>query len=368
MGTINQGANWEHVIISWNYQHMTVQFTDLTEVDAGEDAPTDWLWNFGDGHFSTDQHPIHTFRGKFDQRYQVFTNAIRHVEYTVTLTTWAGGSFKNDLFYLPVIGKRWRGGFDDGFPSWGEAQAQVFRNNPINTWTAVAVSNPRYEVNKPTTWRYNTQMTDLSIDLSAHDPANFVGYTQFGINVFWWGTRHYGDVLGADNGVPFALRFGKWNNTANTWATFLGEEDVQRPNDYDVQHIRWLTASPAVTYEGFDFSKFAGIEGIQYFRCCDGYEYKKSVQAELLAGYALFANPMRTQIWQDIQAKNKGIISKVITPNELVISRPAILYSGIREAYFSDGWEDRKNFYLEVSKANPCTIQFFDLYVNTNNE
>lgn len=365
--TINNNSDWDHEITTWSRSQMIVQFTDKTEVDAGESAPTHWLWNFGDGHYSRAQNPIHIFRGRFNQPDQEFTSATHNVEYTVILTTWAGGSYKNDLFYRPLVGERFRGISDQWYDTHAEAQSAQKVKLPLETWTYLAIGNPQYQIAKPVTWNYQCQLTDLKINLSAHSVDTFVGYTEFGINTFWWGSRNYGNGLGGDSGIPYCLRFGKWNATANTWATRDGDDPL-RPNEYDVMHTKWLTASPIVDYAGLDISPFAGIKGIQYFRCCDGYEYTKDLQPYGLSGYVLYLSPMSVEIWQDITPKNKGVTSKQLIPNELVISRPAILYSGIREAYFSDGWEDRKHLYLEVSKANPCTIQFFDLYVNTTNE
>lgn len=361
--TINNGVDWSHEILSASRTQMIVQFTDETEVDAGESSPTNWLWNFGDGHFSTVQHPEHTFRGKFSQIDQEFTSATHNVEYTVSLTTWSGGTYKNWLTYLPATTLRFRGVTDIGYSSFGSCQSAQRRRLPMETWTYLNNGSMQYEIAHPTSWRYTCQYTERLVDLSAHTEATFVGYTTFGINTFWWGTRYY-------SGRPYSVRTGKWNTTANTWMPRIGnvEDEPNKPNEYDVQHIRWLTAHPAIRYVSLDISKFAGLEGVQVFRIADGWEWNMTLQAYGLSGYVFYLDPLYFAAWVGILEKNKGVKSKTITPTELVISRPAILYSGIREAYFSDGWEDRKNFFLEVSKAHPCTIQFFDLYVNTTNE
>jgi len=57
-----------------------------------------------------------------------------------------------------------------------------------------------------------------------------------------------------------------------------------------------------------------------------------------------------------------------ITVNSNVITRPPISISDIREAYFKDGWENEKYFYIEQSTANPCIVQFVDIYAETENE
>ncbi len=58
-----------------------VQFNDITT--GGADS---WLWDFGDGNFSDEQHPLHDYSGSYGS------------SFTVTLTAWrSGGSTINVL-------------------------------------------------------------------------------------------------------------------------------------------------------------------------------------------------------------------------------------------------------------------------------
>lgn len=51
-----------------------------------------------------------------------------------------------------------------------------------------------------------------------------------------------------------------------------------------------------------------------------------------------------------------------------VIPRPDVLFTGIHESYFKDGWENQKHFYIEQDSPHPCTIVGADLYCETTNE
>ncbi len=51
-----------------------------------------------------------------------------------------------------------------------------------------------------------------------------------------------------------------------------------------------------------------------------------------------------------------------------VLPRPSQLYSGVKEAYFADGWENLKQFLMQQSSPFPCVIQYIDLFVDTSNE
>ncbi len=52
-------------------------------------------------------------------------------------------------------------------------------------------------------------------------------------------------------------------------------------------------------------------------------------------------------------------------PNPLNFTK---LYSGVKEVYFNDGWDNEKYFFVEQANPFPCTVQFVDLYVDTTNE
>ena len=64
---------------------LEVRFTDTSAVTGG--APTSWLWDFGDGATSTQQHPTHTFttQGAYPVTLTV-TNAAGSTSKTLTLT------------------------------------------------------------------------------------------------------------------------------------------------------------------------------------------------------------------------------------------------------------------------------------------
>lgn len=51
-----------------------------------------------------------------------------------------------------------------------------------------------------------------------------------------------------------------------------------------------------------------------------------------------------------------------------IIARPDKLYTGIKEAYFAEGWENDKHFYVEQANPFPCSIAAVDLYCETTNE
>ncbi len=51
-----------------------------------------------------------------------------------------------------------------------------------------------------------------------------------------------------------------------------------------------------------------------------------------------------------------------------IIARPSGLYSGVKEAYFNDGWENLKQFLVQQEFPHPCVIQYIDLFVDTTNE
>ena len=47
---------------------------------------------------------------------------------------------------------------------------------------------------------------------------------------------------------------------------------------------------------------------------------------------------------------------------------PKGLFSGVSETFPKDGWENEKNFFLEQASPSPCSVQYWDLFVDTTNE
>ena len=45
----------------WTYQHIDHERRVVTFQDESIREITSWSWDFGDGHSSSEQHPIHTF-------------------------------------------------------------------------------------------------------------------------------------------------------------------------------------------------------------------------------------------------------------------------------------------------------------------
>ncbi len=57
-----------------------------------------------------------------------------------------------------------------------------------------------------------------------------------------------------------------------------------------------------------------------------------------------------------------------ITVKTNIITKPSGLFSGISEVFPKDGWENEKNFFLEQADPFPCSVQYFDLFIDTTNE
>ncbi len=50
------------------------------------------------------------------------------------------------------------------------------------------------------------------------------------------------------------------------------------------------------------------------------------------------------------------------------VTRPDKLYGGVKEKHPKDGWDDEKYFMCEQASPMPCVVQYWDLFVRTNNE
>ncbi len=63
----------------------------------------------------------------------------------------------------------------------------------------------------------------------------------------------------------------------------------------------------------------------------------------------------------------KLVIEYYLT-STLGTTRPDKLYGGVKEKHPKDGWDNEKYFMVEQSNPMPCVVQYWDLFVQTNNE
>jgi PKD repeat protein len=145
-------SNFTYCITSGDYDNppFTVQFTDTST-----ENPTNWLWEFGDGEFSTDQNPTHIYQtaGPFNCKLTVF---IPNSTDTVFFNSLAGQEYIYAEFYSSEA------------QAWGVFQASNFssfpgHNRPVQFQACgfpTAQQQPRYSYKA--TRATNTPMFDLS--------------------------------------------------------------------------------------------------------------------------------------------------------------------------------------------------------------
>ena len=322
-----------------------VEFTDTST-----GSPDHWLWEFGDGFLSVDQNPTHVYRtgGNF----------------TVKLTAWIEDSVPN----VGVVGDNQtfntvNSGFI--FCRAENAQSGFTGTLPHTGWPQIGGNAfVGYAITKSgANWAYEANFVDRSaFQLNGFTSDLYIAWLtlRLGSSTFAiMGTRYL-------NGVPIAFTVGKLDSGSNEYD---GSEST-----FSLQYLPTdLSDIPIYNLESY-FGVFQPI-----FRGRDGFSYaqKAAEGGTLIPCVGGTAGGYRCQIeypfWKaskTASADDKDIETKVnyITVNSNIITRPPVLFSGIKEAYFKDGWENEKHFYIEQSKAQPCTIQFVDIYADTENE
>ncbi len=348
---------------------LKVQFTDTST-----GSPDTWWWDFGDGERGSNaQNPTHTY----------FCEGT----YSVTLTAWEadGGVGQIRATILSTTKKTGSGGVE--FNAWNSFLAASF----ISTIDA----EYQYSYEKPTSGHsavYNQRETLYNLDLTSYSHGDNVIILMYRNRIFnyarrcpaprppeqhWVSNDQLDDIpiykFSDDSGSPIytpiqmisapdlleandhagedwqlKLKNGK-TCTGTTWAS---EDCTENPDVFNYPYIhqrKWVDCIQ---------------EDIRWQRIGLGCVpedpiFGSAVDVDVLSVWAYVHS------WVTIDS-----ITNVnfITTNSPIITRPPVLISGIREAYFKDGWENDKHFYLEQPNCLPCSIQYFDLFINTTNE
>ncbi len=349
-----------------------VQFTDTST-----GAPDRWWWDFGDGSVgSADQNPTHKYLCTGD--------------FSVTLTAWVETSVNTvassrlstlqrryETSVIHSEANAWAGFLTTSFvtpPSGGNTRFSFQRDGSNRR-----IYTLRYAINRldltPYTkgdvviiLRYRHRIFDGSAPLSCvvTDPIEY-----------WLSNDRIGDI-------PI-LKFV--DNESGTFKThniqMISSPDLAVQFDhageiFDLEVRNGKTGDEQAQQQGGIYKplfqqSIIDENGNFIVQCI-----KTDINIQRIGEgcFGASGNPFKREIDTELMTATVHEFSSIdsetkvnfITANSNVITRPPVLYSGIKEAYFKDGWENEKHFYIEQSKAQPCSVQFVDIYAETENE
>ncbi len=330
--------------------------------DTSTGNPDQWLWDFGDGYCSTEQNPEHWYYGRWDVDEGKFSGAIEYasgeqVIYNVRMTAWKNGvqvvpdnpnPASLSIFYHD----------DDGFASQTEAQNALTASLPWEDW---AVSQPilrtgtaiKYHMMDSTNnWEYGVSYSDMTLAFEDYPVATHVAWMEMLRADCRYGVKKY---IAETDDDWYAIRMGKWD---------IGS------NNFDQNVIGLKIANTELYYQAFSMESYLGDASTTQIRTVDAYGFERALILGGLAYKGWIVDPTypRTQVWQVPSTDDISRASGQIEPNPSILERPPLLYGGIKEAYFEDGWENEKYLYIEQRSPFPCAIQFLDVYAECANE
>ncbi len=353
----------------------------VTFTDTSTGSPDRWWWDFGDGSVgSTLQNPTHTY--------------LCQGTYSVTLTSWVddGEGYITSTTVSTLIRT----------VSEKLIEPTVWGLFLVKDWVSGS-GGTRYNYgNSPTipkTHAYTDRKATFNLDLTAQVKGDSVIILQYyerlfnygtapcaGVNNWeiWWSNDRLGDIpiLKLSGLRAFAHRSVQMISSPDLAVGFdhAGESfDIEVKNaktqegaggDIPEDAIEYpclfqrLTCGGAIDDGCILPSHSNWTEDLEYQRL--GFSCTPPPPADG-NGVSIELDHIRAVV-HSFTSIDSYTATNYITTSSNIISRPAVLFSGIKEAWFKDGWENEKHLYIEQPKANPCIIQFVDVYANTEND
>jgi hypothetical protein len=362
------------------------KFTDLST-----GGPDRWLWDFGDGLLSTEQHPTYVYR--------------RAGNWTVSLTAWksagdiafenitpniglsgGGGLLANDalVFLTQEIAQNQFNQLD--FVDWtltGSANPTLHylaSGGPFgNEWRVIAACQDKFErftgsedtetrwLGTEFEWIVNSVEPSIQVDpFLRYSKKDFPGRGMVKGDFFKWKVGRWLPDTPVTGHQP--------TDAINT--NGVGEYDGQQTDLFYYQ----LADKALVKQPIYNLEPYLSESGWMRFRIMDFFDYKNDLlnnidfpPVSFSQGYdfVLFNGLWSqggTNLPGDKDIKTEENLINALSRNMDLLSFPPILSSGIREGYFSDGWDIKKNVYVKQDKPFPSVIQFIDAYVETSND
>ncbi len=345
----------------------------VTFTDTSTGSPDTWWWDFGDGEMGTGtQNPTHTYKC-------VGT-------YSVTLTAWiTDGAVGTVTGTQESAVRKWSGIQYNEADAW----AAFIASEEVDAGGSGTKFRFYKSAHLPARYQYWDTKATYNFNLTGYTKGDRVLILQYRHRfivqaiscvltdnaIFWNSNNHLGDIP-----------IHKWCCTGgapiHTSIQMISSPDLADEFDHAGENFELEiknAKNKTTEYTDPDVAAYPTLFQQDVVEVCDCIQDTGGLWYQRIGEGCLRRfpnNDFGRETEYDFPVVkvfaftsiDSYVATNFITSNDNVITRSAKLYSGIKECRFRDGWEDEKHLYIEQSNANPCNIQFVDIYADTENE